>query len=329
LTGAALKWLGLSHVPVLQPRTNQMPSWAESREYLAWLAARGGPDPSEYGMLKKLFDAVHAKEFRVVDGASVALSEASSLDPALDEARQVFRSTASMQGFSYVKPHGYAGDFEIIERICTSVVSSISHITRWDRFFHEGDAPRAVRNRSSLLGGLIREARPGSILSAGSGPSLDLVEVLKTDKSLKEIEILDNDPNAVARSKVNLAAVEHYLCRSFGFNVRNVLRFKPNRTYGFVWCSGLFDYLNDKTAVFLLKRFSEMLEPGGTLAFGNFGQENGSRSYMEIVGRWFLIYRSPLDLMRLAGAAGFLPRKTRVCTDATGLNNFLITTKAA
>jgi len=137
-----------------------MPSWAESREYLAWLAARGGPDPSEYGMLKKLFDAVHAKEFRVVDGASVALSEASSLDPALDEARQVFRSTASMQGFSYVKPHGYAGDFEIIERICTSVVSSISHITRWDRFFHEGDAPRAVRNRSSLLGGLIREARP-------------------------------------------------------------------------------------------------------------------------------------------------------------------------
>jgi hypothetical protein len=186
-----------------------------------------------------------------------------------------------------------------------------------------------INNRSSLLGGLIREARPGSILSAGSGPSLDLVEVLKTDKSLKETEILDNDPNAVARSKVNLAAVEHYLCRSFGFNVRNVLRFKPNRTYGFVWCSGLFDYLNDKTAVFLLKRFSEMLEPGGTLAFGNFGQENGSRSYMEIVGRWFLIYRSPLDLMRLAGAAGFLPRKTRVCTDATGLNNFLITTKAA
>ena len=31
----------------------------------------------------------------------------------------------------------------------------------------------------------------------------------------------------------------------------------------------------------------------------------------------------------LAGAAGFLPRKTRVCTDATGLNNFLIATKAA
>jgi extracellular factor (EF) 3-hydroxypalmitic acid methyl ester biosynthesis protein len=306
-----------------------MPSWAESREYLAWLAGRGGPDPSDYGMLKKLFDAVHAKEFRVVDGTSVALSEASSLDPALDEARQVFRSTASMQGFSYVKPHGYAGDFEIIERICTSAVSSISNITRWDRFFHEGDAPRAVRNRSSLLGGLIREARPESILSAGSGPSLDLVDVLKTDKSLKEIELLDNDPNAVARSKVNLAAVEHYLCRSFGFSVRNVLRFKPNRTYGFVWCSGLFDYLNDKTAVFLLKRFSEMLEPGGTLAFGNFGQENGSRSYMEIVGRWFLIYRSPMDLMRLAGAAGFLPRKTRVCTDATGLNNFLITTKAA
>jgi extracellular factor (EF) 3-hydroxypalmitic acid methyl ester biosynthesis protein len=305
-----------------------MRSWAEGREYLAWLAGRGGPEPAEYGMLNKLFDAVHAEEFTIVDGTSLPLSATSSLDPALDQDAKVFRSTASMQGFSYVKPHGYAGDFEIIERICNSAVSSISNITRWDKFFHDGDAPRAVRNRSSLLASLIREARPESILSAGSGPSLDLAEVLKTDESLKAIEILDNDPNAVARSRVNIAAVEHYASRSFTFSVRNVLRFRPTRTYGFVWCSGLFDYLNDKTAVFLLKRFNEMLEPGGTLAFGNFGQENGSRSYMEIVGRWFLIYRSPMDLMWLAARSGFLPRKTRVCTDASGLNNFLITTKA-
>ena len=148
-----------------------MPSWAEGKEYLTWLAGRGGPEPTEYGMLQKLFDAVHARDFRIVNGTSVPLSEASSLDPALDQDREVFRSTASMQGFSYLKPHGYAGDFEIIERICNSAVSSISNITRWDKFFHEGDAPRAVRNRSSLLAGLIREARPVSILSAGCGPS--------------------------------------------------------------------------------------------------------------------------------------------------------------
>jgi hypothetical protein len=306
-----------------------MPSWAEGREYLAWLAGRGGPEPSDYGMLNKLFDSVHAKEFRIADGASVPLGGDSSLDPVLDQERTIFRSIASMQGFSYVKPYGYAGDFEIIERICRRAVSSLSNITKWDTFFHEGDAPRAVRNRSSLLGGLIREARPDSILSAGSGPALDLAEVLQTDETLKEVDLLDNDPNAIARSKVNLAAVNQYLVRSFGFNVKNALRFRSTRAYGFVWCSGLFDYLNDKTAVYLLKRFSDMLEPGGTLAFGNFGEENGSRSYMEIVGRWFLIYRSPMDLMRLAGAAGFLPRKTRVCTDATGLNNFLIATKTA
>lgn len=306
-----------------------MRSWAEGREYLAWLAGRGGPEPSDYGMLTKLFDAVHAGEFRVAHGTSVPLRGDGSLDPILDQERQVFRSTESMQGFSYVKPHGYSGDFEIIERICRRAVSSLSNITRWDSFFHEGDAPRAVRNRSSLLGGLIREAQPESILSAGCGPSLDLAEVLQADETLTDVDLLDNDPNAIARSKVNLAAVDQYLFRSFGFNVRNVLRFKPTRTYGFVWCSGLFDYLNDKTAVYLLKRFNDMLAPGGTVAFGNFGEENGSRSYMEIVGRWFLIYRSPMDLMRLAAAAGFLPRKTRVCTDATGLNNFLIATKAA
>jgi hypothetical protein len=306
-----------------------MPSWAESREYLAWLVGKGGPEPADYRTLQSFFDAVHANEFKVVDGASVPLSEASTLDAVLDQERRIFRSTASMQGFSYVKPHGYPGDFEIIERICHRVVSSLSNVTKWDSFFHEGDAPRAVRNRSSLLAGLLQEAQPKSILSAACGPSLDLTEVLQQDISLRDIDFLDNDPNAIARTKVNLSTLDQSIARNFGFNVKNVLRFKPTRTYGFVWCSGLFDYLNDTTAVFLLKRMSDMLSAGGTLALGNFGEDNGSRSYMEIVGRWFLIYRSPADLMRLASAAGFLPRMTRVCSDPTGLNNFLVATKAA
>jgi extracellular factor (EF) 3-hydroxypalmitic acid methyl ester biosynthesis protein len=87
--------------------------------------------------------------------------------------------------------------------------------------------------------------------------------------------------------------------------------------------------INDKTAYFLLRRLKDMLSPGGTTAVGNFGIENPSRSHMEIIGEWFLIHRSPTDLVRLAAAAGFKEEELRVEADATGLNLLLIATNGS
>jgi extracellular factor (EF) 3-hydroxypalmitic acid methyl ester biosynthesis protein len=139
---------------------------------------------------------------------------------------------------------------------------------------------------------------------------------------------LDNDDSAIQRATVN---TRHLSAEGLALTyiVKNALRFRPEASYDFIWSSGLFDYLNDKTACFLLRRLKDMLSPGGTIAVGNFGIENPSRSYMEIVGEWFLIHRSPADLVRLAAAAGFKEEELRVEADATGLNLFLIATNGS
>jgi extracellular factor (EF) 3-hydroxypalmitic acid methyl ester biosynthesis protein len=91
-----------------------------------------------------------------------------------------------------------------------------------------------------------------------------------------------------------------------------------------IWSSGLFDYLNEKTAIFLLSRLRAMLAPNGRVILGNFSHVNPSRPYMEIVGEWFLIHRDEQDLRQMANAAGFDAEKISVTSDVTGVNLFLI-----
>lgn len=101
---------------------------------------------------------------------------------------------------------------------------------------------------------------------------------------------------------------------------RNALRFAPNSQYDLIWCAGLFDYLNDKAAVYLLKKFRNFLTPGGSEIIGNFGTENPSRVYMEIFGRLFLLHRTAEDLRAVAAGAGFAGNRTEITADDTGLN---------
>ena len=45
-----------------------------------------------------------------------------------------FWSTWTVQGFGILKPHGYAGDFEMMHRLYTYWLSSREDLVRWDRF---------------------------------------------------------------------------------------------------------------------------------------------------------------------------------------------------
>ena len=87
------------------------------------------------------------------------------------------------------------------------------------------------------------------------------------------------------------------------FYCRNIFRFRPNVDYDLVWSAGLFDYLNDKRFIFLLKHLYAMVKPGGSLVIGNFSEYNPSRDYME-AGDWYLNYRSEEKLIELAEKSG-------------------------
>lgn len=287
------------------------------------LVDRNGPTPSDYETVGKYFDVCHKSEFQIQDGLSTRTNVSSLLEDFFTRNKHVFRTGASMQGFAYLKPHGYAGDFEIIERIYSQSASQKETLYNWDVMFHQNDAAKAVRNRAQVLNSLVRDLHPNSLLSVGSGPALDVVGAIDKDNEISRLSFVDNDKNALLRAKVNLTAAG--LTHShFEFHHKNALRFRSSDKHDLIWSSGLFDYLNEKVAIFLLRHLRGMLTKHGRIAIGNFSHNNPSRAYMELVGEWLLVHRSPEDLMRIALEAGFSQDNCEVIGDATGVNLFLI-----
>jgi extracellular factor (EF) 3-hydroxypalmitic acid methyl ester biosynthesis protein len=300
---------------------------ADAVKYLETVVETGGPDVPDYLPVANALNIIHQHEYVIKDGLSTRAQIFQPFEDFLQRHRKIFRTTASMQGFAYAKPHGYAGDFEIIERIYNRSVSDLDDVQKWDIFFQRTPATEAVRNRAVLVNRFIEEKRPASLLSVGCGPGLDIRDAASSNPDLIRVDLLDNDEKAILRARANNAwAVD--ASRTVSFIVKNALRFRPAKHYDLGWCSGLFDYLDDKTFVFLLRRLKDMVGINGRLAVGNFSPDNPSRSYMETIGGWLLIHRSVADLVRLAMEVGFSSTRTRVITDQTGVNLFIVAENA-
>lgn len=281
---------------------------------------RGGPTPSDYADVALGVEALHRAEFIMEDGLSRRASPHPEIEDFFTRNVGVFGTTASMQGFVKCRPHGYAGDFEIIERIYFQTMSALPGVKLWDSFFHASSATHAVRNRCAVFQSLVAECDPHDLLSVACGPGLDVAAALTGGSSIRTATLLDNDANALRRAAVNLGAADLDLC----YVECNALRYRPEKRHGLIWCSGLFDYLSDRASVLLLRRLYEALEPRGTLAVGNFAEGQSSRAYMETVGHWLLIHRTEQQIRALAAAAGVPPSRTEVRADETGVNLFLI-----
>lgn len=111
--------------------------------YIQELVAKGGPDPADYDGLNAWFAAVHA---RILQGEQPP-GEAQALRAAFGDAM----SPMTLQGLVCAHPHGYAGDFEIIDKIYVRHLSPNPKLLRWDAFFHAQPATRAVRSRKGYF----------------------------------------------------------------------------------------------------------------------------------------------------------------------------------
>jgi hypothetical protein len=291
----------------------------EALEVLDQIVARGGPLPAEGPLLNMVFDSLHPAEFVIERGLSRRVRTDPAIAAFLHRNRALFGTTASMQGFIRCKPHGYAGDFETLERIYFQMISAVPAIRSWDEVFHGASAPAAVRNRAMVFAGLSASRRPARLASVACGPALDVAAALP-ESDVREVILVDNDPNALRRAGVNLPANGPETLLHNG----NALRWRPKTSLDLIWCAGLFDYLADKVAVFLLRRLMQALAPGGAVVVGNFAPGHASRSYMEVIGDWLLIHRTDQDLLRLARAAGADMTRTTVIGEPAGVNLFLV-----
>ena len=250
----------------------------------------------------------------------------------LKEAFGKAMSAETLQGFAFTKPHGYAGDYEIIDKFYTFYTSPDERLAKWDKYVHSIPAVKAVRNRKTYIKNLLAEKmkthyseQPFEMLNLASGPARDLFEFFNEnpDASLRA-DCIDLDTNAISFASKLLAPFSNRIA----FHNKNVLRFHSSKCYDLVWSAGLFDYFTDDIFKRLVQKFLQNVKPGGELVIGNFCTSNPNIDYMDLLD-WKLYHRSADDLIKLTTDCGVDPENISVDKEPEGVNLFIRIKKTA
>jgi SAM-dependent methyltransferase len=287
--------------------------------YIEKLVAQGGPTPDQYGAFREWLGHI-AKEYR---SETLTEDDLATLRGAFGEAL----TKSTLQGFCLQKPHGHAGDFEIIDRLYTKHITDDEEYQRWDMFLQARPAVEAVRNRKTYFIRLIEaltEAYPDRdplpVLNLASGPARDVLEFFQANSSRAvRFECIDNDADAIEYARDLCAPYLDWIA----FHETNALRYTTDSRFQLIWSAGLFDYLSDKGFEFLLEHMLDLLRDDGELVVGNFSPRNPSRNYMEVVTDWHLHYRTKQKLVDLALQCGVDEKDVRVGCEPEGINYFL------
>jgi extracellular factor (EF) 3-hydroxypalmitic acid methyl ester biosynthesis protein len=287
---------------------------ADSLHHLAHLVRHGGPAPEDDAALTNLLGKVWSG-WRTGAAVPAFVQQFRALIPANPE---------SAQGFAFLKPNGYPGCFETIDRVYRYHAATAPHLANWDRYFHLQPATQAVRNRKEYFKNWLRSrvghTRVWCLLNLACGPCRDVSEYLTSvPPDLGEVHCIDQDQRALAYA----AALCKPLRRRVTFERANVLRYRGAGQYDLVWSAGLFDYLPDGLFVRLLSGVRGWLRPGGEAVVGNFAASNPTIPYMEVVLDWHLHHRSADHLRALAVAAGFAEQAISIGREPLGINLFL------
>lgn len=287
-------------------------------QYIRYLIDKGGPEETDYVALDAWVNEVSQK----LSSGKLVDDQFSKIQ---DEFGEAF-SKETMQGFAYTKPHGYAGDFEIIDRIYQNYISDLPHLSNWDKYWQNNTAADAVRNRALHFSHVIVEQlleNPSNttlnILNVASGPGRDMLYFFENNPNANvHIDCIEQDKNAIEYA----SDVCHKYLNKITFINKNAIRFKANKKYDLIWSAGLFDYFENKVFIFMLRKLKQFIRGAGKIIVGNFSINNPSKPFMEIF-EWHLHHRSPEQLRQLAISAGIFAEHISIDKEKSGVNLFL------
>ncbi len=244
-----------------------------------------------------------------------------------------------LQNRARTKPLGYAGDHEIQARMWEQACCDHPLGRLFDHYFLALAAPQAVRARMQHVAAtlvarrLARNGSPFRVVSVGSGPGIDIQAGLsalpESERSGIEVTLLDLDPDALEHASRRIGP----LLPEAGLISRreNLYRLASKKSLAadlagadLIVCTGLFDYLADEAAAGMLRFFWHSLGPRGQMLVGNFAPHNPTQAYMEWIGNWHLIYRTPRQFRDLAVRADIPQDCFAIRTERTGTDLFLV-----
>lgn len=247
---------------------------------------------------------------------------------------------------SYVKPLGYAGDYEMVNMMLRNPNEGPStYFKIINNLFLSVGPAEAHRNRINILIKHLNEQIDQSIasgkaikiLNLGCGPAVEIQQLLEQRNvpGTVELTLIDFSQETLdyTYEKITRKLANHnsglrlnIVHRSVDQILRQSAKIKETDrdTYDFVYCAGLFDYFSQKACSRVLKLFHALAKPGCTVLSTNVHKDNPAQATMEYIAEWHLVYRNEKDMTDL------IPNdwEQKVYCDDTGVNVFLEFKKA-
>lgn len=214
------------------------------------------------------------------------------------------------------KPLGYAGDFIIMNYIYdfhNKYLGNSSYEKLINFYTCNIPVSASVVKRKDFFKKKILEVlhsrRFPKVLSVGSGPTRELLELVGEAKIVKPLyfDCLDFEKKALDYIQTELQKIKSgkksYL--HIGFINKNILDLIKDRKientlkkYDLVYAAGLFDYLFTRTAKKVIENLYRLLDKKGVLIITNSKKENAThRVYYEMLGEWYLHHRTKGELL--------------------------------
>ncbi len=245
---------------------------------------------------------------------------------------------------TFTKPLGYAGDYEMVNMLVRNPWEGANTYAKiLNGFILNLDAGKAHRNRIRILTEYLKkmakemkekENRQLRVLNVGCGPAHEVANFIKEDELSENCALYMMDFNAETISYVTekLTSVSRsanrrpemfFIHKSIHELLKEASRRKSvsDKTFDFVYCAGLFDYLGDRVCKRIIRLFCDWLNPGGVVLATNVHSSNSSRNLMRHLLEWYLNERDE------ACFQAFVPEgrglQARVFAEETGANIFL------
>lgn len=212
---------------------------------------------------------------------------------------------------AYKKPRGYAGDAVMMDLIYTGgglIEQQFDHtLTPKGQeimlYSLSRSSSKSVCARLNILVEILNQTitqkNNARVLAVASGHLREAL-FIKEKFNLEEFIALDQDPEslAVIAREINNINVNTTLG-----SIGDILKGKINlHDFDFIYATGLFDYLDEPTAILLTQCLFKKLKASGRLLIPNFVPHMEEIGYMEAFMNWWLIYRDQQDMQKIADA---------------------------
>ena len=303
----------------LEKYRKKKPSGTAFLQYIDNLHRQGGPDPGDYNTINEVLNHYISK---LTPEQTIRLHKrlAKVFGPDYVE------STA---GHATIKPYGYPGDYEIMDRMYLYKHSERPEFAKWDRFYHWQAAAKCIINRKTYFKTEVKkklaDARARGedlhVMNIACGPGRDVFELFNEESQEGlYFDFVDADLNAILHAtRLNAKYLSH-----IRFHNCSIFRLKAEKKVDFLWSGGLFDYFDDETFVSMMAKVHHYVRPGGEMIIGNVSPFNPTRGYMELFVGWFIHHRSEQELIDMAKAAcGDRLERVWVGEEPEGVNLFV------